>query len=412
VRRWLTPVVLASALVCSGCATAITGSPSNVTGSFGDVQGTVATNSGGEVRYWAEYGKTTAYGSETAEFTTTVPDDSSRPVGVRLPALELATTYHYRLCASDSQQSGGPGCGSDATLRTPSVDCGGTVTTDVRLTAPMDCQGAPGNGGWTIGADGVDVNLGGNTFRGFSPIGTAIANPGHDNVTIRNGTISGWATTISLTDAGGNSIRDIDGFRVFISGGGGNELRRTAARLSASGSPGLTVADSRLQAGFGSQSAPALRFTGDGARILRNVITGSVFEPGILILGSGNRVVGNEVSGASHGGIVIEAGADNRVRDNRVHDSQSELSEDAKVGDGIFVGPFTTAIVVRGNTVSANPGDGIEVQGVGTRIGGNSATGNGDFGIDAVSGVTDGGGNTASGNGNPLQCRNVFCTAP
>ena len=43
---------------------------------------------------------------------------------------------------------------------------------------------------------------------------------------------------------------------------------------------------------------------------------------------------------------------------------------------------------------------------------GNSAKGNGDFGIDAVSGVTDIGGNTASGNGNPLQCRNVFCTAP
>ena len=122
--------------------------------------------------------------------------------------------------------------------------------------------------------------------------------------------------------------------------------------------------------------------------------------------------MGNEVSGASHGGIVIEAGADNRVRDNRVHDSQSESSEAAQVGDGIFVGPFTTAIVVRGNTVSANPGDGIEVQGVGTRIGGNSATGNGDFGIDAVSGVTDIGGNTASGNGNPLQCRNVFCAAP
>ena len=144
----------------------------------------------------------------------------------------------------------------------------------------MDCQGAPGNGGWTIGADGVDVNLGGNTFRGFSPIGTGIANPGHDNVTIRNGTISGWATTISLTDASGNSIRDLDGFRVSISGGEDNEFRRISARLSASGSSGLTVADSQLQAGFGSQSAPALTFTGDGARILRNLITGSVLEPG------------------------------------------------------------------------------------------------------------------------------------
>jgi parallel beta-helix repeat protein len=412
VRRWLTAVVLASALAWSGCATGITGSPSNVTGSFGDVRGAVATNSGGEVEYWAEYGPTTAYGSETAHLTTTVPDDSGRSVGVRLPNLELATTYHYRVCAQDSEQTGGPGCGSDATLTTPSVDCGGTVTTDVRLTAPMDCQGGPGNGGWTIGADGVDVNLGGNTFTGFSPVGTAIANTGHDDVTIRNGTIVGWSTTISLADANRNSIRDIDGFRVSISGGEDNEFRRPAARLSASGSNGLTVADSQLQAGFGSQSAPALSFTGDGARILRNVITGGVLEPGILIFGSGNRVVGNEVTGASHGGIVIRAGSDNRVRDNRVHDSQSESSEDAEVGDGIFVGPFTTAIVVRGNTVSANRGDGIEVQGAGTRIGDNSATGNGDFGIDAVSGVTDIGGNTASGNGNPLQCRNVFCAAP
>ena len=64
---------------------------------------------------------------------------------------------------------------------------------------------------------------------------------------------------------------------------------------------------------------------------------------------------------------------------------------------------------LRANKAHDNADDGIEVQGVQTRLADNTANANGDFGIDAVAGVTDGGGNTASGNGNPLQCRNVFC---
>ena len=63
---------------CTGCATGTTGSPNAVSGTRAAVFGTVATNSGGDVEYWVEYGTGTAYGSQTEHRTVTLQKNSSQ----------------------------------------------------------------------------------------------------------------------------------------------------------------------------------------------------------------------------------------------------------------------------------------------------------------------------------------------
>lgn len=399
--------MLAGVVLWAGCASAVTGRPGNVTGSDAYVAGLAGTSTGGQVEHWVQYGTTTAYGSETPHSTTTIAKGETRDVYALITGLELSTTYHYRFCASDSEQASNPGCGADQAFTTPSVDCGGTVTTDVKLTAPMDCQDLPGGVGWTIGADGVDVNLGGYSFNG-SPTALGIRNDGHDDVTIRNGSMRGWISTMSVS-GDRNAIRGIDGFRIGLSGAD-NEIRRSGANFFIGG-PRLVFADNEATAGFGSRSSPAVAGSGlDGARILRNEVQGGPFEPAIEISGSNMRILENEVVGSSEGGIVLLEGDGSVIRDNSVTNATA-ASGDAQpqFGDGIFVGPLATGTLLRGNYASSNAGDGIEVRSASTRLLENQADSNGDLGIEAVAGVTDLGGNRAFGNGNPLQCLNITC---
>jgi parallel beta-helix repeat protein len=411
VNRWLIALVVGGAAIWSGCASGVTGVAVNVHADSADVNGTIGTSTGGAVEHWVQYGPSTAYGSETEHKTTTLQKNETRGTFFSVTGLQRATTYHYRLCASDSQQGGGPGCGADRTFTTQSVDCGETITQDVRLTADLDCQSSLGSGGWTIGADGVDINLGGHAFIGF-PTALGLRNTGYDDLTLRNGRMAGWFATAAIGDASRNSIRNLDGFRMSIGGGQDNEVRHSAVRLTVGGSANFVLADSTAAAGFGSQSAPAIVIEADGARVLYNEVQGSVLEPGIVLRGSNNVVRGNEVQQASKGGIFVESGDHNVVRDNALLNSQDEPGEEdpPAAGDGIFVGPLAVATLLVGNTASSNAGDGIDSRSASTRLRDNRADFNGDLGIDAVPGVTDLGGNRAFGNGNALQCRNVFCS--
>jgi hypothetical protein len=401
--------VVVSAVLWAGCASAVTGVPSNVTDSSALVGGLVGTSVGGQVEYWVEYGSTNAYGSETAHSTVTVAQGETRPVGAKIASLDLATTYHYRFCATDSEQGGAPGCGADRTVTTQSIDCGGTVTADVKLTGPLDCQNLI-DGGLTIGADGVDINLAGYSFNSFPAL--AIRNAGHDDVTIRNGTIfGGVSTTISVSDASRNVIRGIGTFRISIDGGADNEIRHSSGAFFVSSTQRFVLADSEAQAGFGSRSSPAIRLSGvDVARIVRNDVQGGPFEPGIEVNGSEIRILENDVRDASGGNIVLLDGDGNVIRDNVVlNGTETSGPGEAQAGDGIFVGPLATGTLLRANLADSNAGDGIDVDSASTRLRENGTDGNGDLGIEAVAGVTDLGGNTAFGNGNPAQCVNVTC---
>jgi hypothetical protein len=412
--------VLLAAGLSTGCATGITDSPYGVTGTSASVFGSVVTDAGGEVEYWVEYGTTAAYGSESEHRTATLEQNTSRVVLVFIDGLQRSTTYHYRLCARDSQQTGGPGCGEDRQLTTINVDCGDTITADFQLSGDLNCIATRGSGeGLIVGADGIDIDLGGHQIRAA---GLALDNRGgFDDVTIHGGSLYAHDTGLALEGASRNRINGVaagllqneftgpsTSTGIEIVGGDANVVRNSrlqgeAAGLRAVDSPGLLVADSTGVAGAGSRNgAPAVRVSGNLARVLRND-----FDAGISVDGSSNRIVGNSVTRGVYYGISL-AGHANLVAENEVLDTTT-LSHAPDAGDGIFVSATAFDSRLRANVVTSSYDDGIDVRSPTTRLRDNRADDNTDFGIDAVEGVIDQGGNTASGNGNPLQCRNVFC---
>ena len=91
------------------------------------VTGTIGTG-GGDTTYHVDYGTTTAYGTSTPNVT--IPGGStSVPVSVQLSGLAPASTYHYRLVATNT---GGTVSSSDAVLTT------GGVPTATASVASMD----------------------------------------------------------------------------------------------------------------------------------------------------------------------------------------------------------------------------------------------------------------------------------
>jgi parallel beta-helix repeat protein len=415
-------VVLSGVALCTGCATGLTGSPYGVAGTRATLFATFITDTDGQVEYWVQYGTSTAYGSQTAHGTATVSKNTQEARIVNVTGLQRATTYHYRVCAQDSTQKGGPGCGPDQQFTTPNVDCGDTITANLHLSANLDCIGVGGGttNGPSVGADGIDIDLAGHTVRGT---GVALDNSGgFDDVTIHNGGLYAYGTALEIDGANRNLIRSVGagliqstftgpstGTGVKIQGGEANAVRHSnlqgeSAGLWASDSPGLVVADSTVVSGAGSRGGgTAVDVEGDLARVVRNDLQAPVF-----VNGSSNRILDNEIHQAFGFGIELYAGHDNLVAENEVsHTGILSFMTDA--GDGIIVRPEAVGTRLRGNVSTSNVDDGIDVRSPTTRLRNNRADDNEDFGIDAVSGVTDLGGNTASGNGNPLQCRNVFC---
>jgi parallel beta-helix repeat protein len=412
-RRLALAGIAAAAIACTGCATGITTGQGLVTHDSAEIRGQVATDTAGSVEYWFEYGPTQAYGSSSPHETwpNLQPGDRGE-VGFTLEGLARSTTYHYRVCAQDSTQKGGPGCGVDRTVKTQSFACGETVTTDVRLTGSVYCQSAPeGSNGLTVGAPGITIDLHGYSLQGpGNTTGAAIDNSGgFDDVTVRgvdnvgmyNGsTLSGYGNDLRLRDASGNRILFLR-TAVDLSGGSGNEVRRSwlhGKGLRAQNTSGLVVADN--VGDYGPMELSGLL----DSRILRNDMHPPDWwyccTDAIRVAGNRNVISDNSLSGWANG-LVLLSGAENKLLDNYVVNSKA---------DGILVEAFTAGTVLRGNRPYDNGDDGIDVRAADTRIGYNHTFANGDYGIDAVAGVTDAGGNTASDNGNPAQCRDVVCS--
>jgi Right handed beta helix region len=414
-------LIAAAALVCSGCATGLTGSPTSIAPDSALVLGKVVSDTGGEVEFWVEFGRTTAYGSETAHDTVTAAPNTLVTVGAQIDGLQRATLYHYRFCARDSQQRGGPGCGEDRRFTTQSAGCGETVTSDIRLTGNLECPQEPG---FVIGADGVDINLAGHSMLGGIGVGgggpRGIDNSGgFDGLTVRNGDVTGFGFGIFISGGTANRVLDVAaaaaGNAITIEGGSLNEIRNSDL-FGRSWGVLVTDSDDLLVAGTSASGAfgDGISVRGDFARILRNRVVrqGAPFPPvsGIALTGSDARVADNHVEGSwSSGGIAVSGARNVLVENVVVGATLPAVGEPASAGDGIFVGAFSSGATLRRNRADDNQGDGLEVQAPGTRLGDNSAFDNGDYGIQAVPGVIDLGGNGAGGNGNPAQCLNLFC---
>jgi hypothetical protein len=420
--RPLTVIALGIVAVCSGCATSVTGSPVRISPTDAIVAGRVISDTGGPVETWAQYGPTKAYGSETAHDIGTAEPNEPTHVSSLIEGLAPATTYHYRVCASDSQQQGGPGCGEDHLLTTQTVGCGSVVTTSVKLTGNLIC---PQVVGLIVGADGVEINLAGYTFDGEINFGSAgprgIDNSGgYDDLTVRNGNVTGWGDAVYVDGGQRNRVVNV---RAFGSSSGvtmrhadagevrSSEVEGRSAGISMVSSDSVIVANTEANAAFNAAiSVRGNLATVSGNRIVRSgAPLGS--DPAIGLVGSSGRIARNHVEGPWLGGGITVSGSNDVIADNEVFGAvlSGFPNPQASWGDGIFVSAFASGTRVVRNSVHSNEGDGIETQDASSSVGSNAANGNGDFGIDAAAGVTDLGNNSAFGNGNPAQCRNVFC---
>ena len=419
-RAVVAALLLFVAVAASGCAFAVTRAPGGISSHGASVGGGLVSTVGGQTSYWVEYGPTTAYGSETPRQTTFM-SERQESVIVTITGLERSATYHYRLCAADSQQApGSAGCGLDHSFTTQSVDCGDTVTADVRLTGPMGC--GEDQTGLVVGADGVEINLAGHTLSGAAnPISrpTGIANSGHAGVTVRNGTLSNWGTAVVFRNAVNSrlvGLRSRSWVGADLSGGTDNRIRLSALSASdqgivAVGESGLHVANSQVTGSAG----PALILRGGGATVRDSTLsTNSVLEPrpGVLVDGSGNRLLDNRVQTATTGGslltgIWIVSGAGNTLTGNDVSGA-STAGGGESAGDGMFVASLASGTLLSGNVAHDNADDGLDIRSASSSVGENVAHHNGDFGIVAVAGVTDLGGELGVHERQPAAVRERF----
>jgi hypothetical protein len=336
--------------------------------------------------------------------------------------------------------------------------CGETITQDTTLTADLAC-GSESAPALRIGASGITLDLGGHTLS-ISDI--AISDQGHDNVTIRNGTILSFQETIRLEGVSGSVIRDIDtnGLILGITLVDSHDNRivhntLTSVSLGLRGSDHNVIAHNivtRYEGSIGLGDSSYNRVVdnvvwssrdialgiGAGSHhnvVRRNMLLNDTFAVVRLSGAEDNELTNNTI--ASHGpsnapgaeinessrnlvarntmfgvtqGFWLRSGADNVFRRNDVAGVPVTPFPPQEFPDGFLVEAAATGTVLQANTVRGFDDDGIDVNAEGTSLRGNAANDNGQFGIEAVPAIIDLGGNTASGNRNPLQCLNVVCS--
>jgi large repetitive protein len=349
----------------------------------------------------------------------------------------------------------GVGAGSASAQQ---VSCGQVISQNTRLDSDLNCFGTGVQAALFIGADGITLDLGGHTISSSR----SIINDGHDNVTIRNGTLDNDDGPL-IQNASGNRFRNLRFQGIVtgldLAGSDHTDVRRSefvgATLFMSDGSGWNTVAGNRFSSGEGTvvmvggahhnrivdntfvgPSDPDKIWLHDaddnqiarnrmsalfnGITLLagsdRNTIADNVVRPEVAVrniaigislsdssrnLVRGNFVVGNRV------GLLLRSGAGNWLVWNRVGGTVEPVAGDD--ADGIRVESAATGTVLAYNRADGAADDGIDVEAPGTALRGNRANGNTDLGIEAVPGVLDLGGNRASGNGNPLECLNVAC---
>jgi large repetitive protein len=338
------------------------------------------------------------------------------------------------------------------------LTCGQVITQDTRLDSDLNCFGTGVRTALFIGADGITLDLSGHTISADR----SIINDGHDNVTIRNGTLNNDDGPL-IQHASGTRLRDLR-FQGIVIGLALSDSDHTDVRGSefvgavlqiGDGSSWNTVAGNRFSFSEGvvdiggshhnrvvdndfvgpSDSDKIWLADADDNRIAHNRIS-SLFNGITLIAGSdGNTIVDNVISpelavyqfdvgiflsDSSHNlvrgntvtgnlvGLRVHSGAGNWLVGNRAGDTLGPI-RDNEDADGVRVEAGASGTVLANNRADGAADDGIDVEAPGTALRRNRADSNADLGIEAVSGVIDLGGNRASGNGNPLQCLNVSC---
>lgn len=265
----------------------------------------------------------------------------------------------------------GPVGGSFKTLsevepRTPISSLPFTISTSGSYYLTGNLTGPLGQDGITVNADDVTIDLGGFTMTGGPGQTNAIKAGQRTNVTVRNGTIKGWAAggvAFLLTDQGrieSVSFRNCPNSAIFT--GEGSLVRNCTIRDSGtvSISTGSTIDSCTLtNVSSGINSL-------DGSVVTNCVVANCTGGNAAIYLGGACTVTGCSVIGGNSQGISVAIGS-----------TVSNCSVRGTGLAGFVVGGSCTVT----NNTATNNGDGtaagFEINGSGNRIDGNLAVGNG-----------------------------------
>lgn len=235
-----------------------------------------------------------------------------------------------------------------ATSSGSSVSCGATVTTDVRLDADLvDCPGS----GLIVGAPGITIDLAGHTIDGRG-IEFGIDNPlGHDDVTIRRGTITDFAIGVVVFDTTGTTVE-----RVAATG----NLKGFAVQR------GVDVELDRVVASGNAGDGIGVDFS-EGTVVRRSTVVGNGQGGIVDRVSAGSRYERNIVTGNNFGVEISQTEAASMER-NDVSGND---------GDGIRLGFEATGVRLDRNRTFANTGQGLVIEEPGNAVTRHQSAGNG-----------------------------------
>jgi parallel beta-helix repeat protein len=207
--------------------------------------------------------------------------------------------------------------------------CGTPVVEDLTLDADLACAGD----GLVVSASGIKIDLNGHTISGTGT-GVAILVFGQSDVTIMNGTITGFAVAVRTQTATDVVIKHT----VVANNAEGLDFQ--------AGSIGNTVKDNEFRGS--TIRAIMLRGNTRDNDIKGNTFTGN--RLGILLFGAADSTVkDNTISGSSVAAIRVNVLAiGNVLKDNLIHSNA--------VGFDFSVTPTGSAVgnEFKGNTLAAN----------------------------------------------------------
>jgi parallel beta-helix repeat protein len=266
----------------------------------------------------------------------------------------------------------------------PSSDCGRVLTRDTTLRA--DVVNCPGDG-LVVGADGIELRLGGHTVDGAEGAGSAgIRIAGHDGVVVSGpGRITGFADGVRVQGGTGDRVRDL-------------EATENGVGIHLVDADGGRVVGNQVTENENVQQEPhrgVLLEDAHGNLLSDNTVVEDDFTGIQLLRSHRNRLVGNAVNHADGTNIQLIESNDNEVVDNDASSSNGEaisLSASRRnlltgndVGNtasaGIRLrGSFDNRVI--GNVAVRNDTDGIDVNdSTGTLVEGNEVVNSGVRGI-------------------------------
>lgn len=253
------------------------------------------------------------------------------------------------------------------------VRCGQIVTTSIRLA--NDLVNCPGDG-LVIGASHITVDLAGHSISGVNARGSeGIADDGHGNVLIQNGTIKRFFLNgVGLRSAPHSVVSHMT-IRQIGAGGGESDA---SAGVQLKNSPYSSVVGSAVSndvSAFQSDGVDVL--SSQGSTIRGNALTNNAWDGMVVLFSPETRVIGNVLKGNKNQGFELNQGSD---RSSVIGNYAANNAD-----DGLIVGAVS-GLRVENNILQGNPDGGLFMFDLhGSWISHNLAFGNG-AGIDLEGG--------------------------